>query len=396
MKRMWLVACCLLILVSSVIGVTIARGDSTAGASAEAPAKDARPNSLSVKAGEAKVIPLSGKEEQSKVSGWESSDKSVVAVDSGGRIDALKAGSAEITARFKDGSSYVCKVNVSKADKKSEEDPDYTHTTAIIANTDILEENLKKPVQNGRRPYRLHVNRKMNCVTAYTYDDQGKYTVPVRAMICSCGLNNSTILGVYNIYFHTEWHPLANNVVAQYASAIAGDYMFHSVPYTDYSCASLETEEYNKLGSPASLGCIRMAVGDVKWINDNCEEGTIVFLYDGDVPGPLGRPESMHITDLKCQWDPTDDDKENPYADKTPQIKGAKNVTVKAGSGYSMTDGVTATDTCGNDITKKIAVTGNVDADRAGTYRVTYTVTDALHRTAKEDVTVTVEEAEKD
>ena len=61
-----------------------------------------------------------------------------------------------------------------------------------------------------------------------------------------------------------------------------------------------------------------------------------------------------------------------------------------------MTDGVTATDTCGNDITKKIAVTGNVDADRAGTYRVTYTVTDALHRTAKEDITVTVEAAEKD
>ena len=120
--------------------------------------------------------------------------------------------------------------------------------------------------------------------------------------------------------------------------------------------------------------------------------GAQVIVYDDDDPGPLGKPEIVRITDHTCGWEPTDRDPENPYRNKTPQIFGAYNTTLPKGSDYQISDGVRAVDTCGNDITDDLEITGNVRTDRPGTYRVTYRVTDALNRTAQEDVTVTVEE----
>lgn len=49
-------------------------------------------------------------------------------------------------------------------------------------------------------------------MTVYTYDEKGKYTIPVRAMICSTGLDNSTITGDYTIGIKTEWLSLVGDV----------------------------------------------------------------------------------------------------------------------------------------------------------------------------------------
>ena len=51
----------------------------------------------------------------------------------------------------------------------------------------------------------------------------------------------------------------------------------------------LEYEEYNKLGTSASMGCVRMCVRDVKWVYDFCNVGTTVEFYDDeDDAGELG------------------------------------------------------------------------------------------------------------
>ena len=55
-------------------------------------------------------------------------------------------------------------------------------------------------------------------------------------------------------------------------------------------------------------------------------------------------------------------------------------------------DNIKAVDTCSNDITDKIAVTGNVVTSRVGKYKVTYSVTDSLHRSTSVDITETVTE----
>ncbi len=339
---------------------------------------------ITLKVGEAKVIEISD-DEESSLQSWTSSDDSIVSVDDGGRIDAKKIGMATITAKFSDKESS-CEVTVEKADEDEDADVD-TFSTAITANTDILYQNINSSYTN---PYAIYVNRKMNTVTVYTYDENGDYTIPVRAMVCSCGINDGTITGEFETYFTNEWHALLDNVYGHYVSGISGDYLFHSVPYYTESPDKLEVEEFNKLGTAASLGCVRMAIADTKWIFENCIVGTYVKIYDDDNPGPLGKPDTIKITDMSCGWDPTDDDENNPYNSKAPVINGAQDITIKKGDDYTVEKGITALDTCSNDITDKLSVVGNVVTTKAGTYKVTYQIKDALNRTAKTDITVTV------
>lgn len=340
---------------------------------------------ITIANGSSTIIPLSDIEEQTII-GFECSDENIVTVDDGGRIDALQEGVAEITANFSNLGSYKYKVIVTEAEDKIEYDG---FSTCILANTDILSENIRT-FTGKQNLYSIKVNRQMNCVTVYTYDSKGKYTIPIRAMVCSCGLNGGTILGDFKIYFQKEWNALLNDVYGHYVSGISGNYLFHSVPYYSTDENKLETEEYNKLGSDGSLGCVRLAVADSKWIYENCPVGTPVTIYDDSNPGPLGKPESMHIADLNNGWDPTDDDKNNPYLNQKPQISGVSDRTINVGENFDILDGVSAVDTCGNDITDKMIVTGNVISSKAGEYKVTYEVEDAMHRTAREDIIITV------
>ena len=163
-------------------------------------------------------------------------------------------------------------------------------------------------------PYYIKVNYKANVVTVYKKDDSGEYTKAVKAMICSCGDATPTS-GVYTISDKYTWRLLQGNVYGQYACRITGHILFHSVPYTSKDKSTLEYWEYDKLGTSASLGCVRLTVKDVKWIYDNCVSGTQVEFYGDSNPGPLGKPTSQKISnDTEVNgWDPTDPDKANPW-----------------------------------------------------------------------------------
>ena len=164
-------------------------------------------------------------------------------------------------------------------------------------------------------PYYIKINRKQNCITVYTSDENGEYTVPYKAMICSTGLYNATPRGTFHLSTKYLWRELYGKVYGQYATRITGGVLFHSVPYYKKSKSALCTEKYNKLGKQASMGFARLTVEDAKWIADNCPSGTTVEIYDDDDPGPLGKPEAAHIdTDSPNKgWDPTDPDVENPW-----------------------------------------------------------------------------------
>ncbi len=67
---------------------------------------------------------------------------------------------------------------------------------------------------------------------------------------------------------------------------------FHSVPYESASRDDLEDDEWNKLGSPASAGCVRMALKDLRYLyNTLPNETTVIFdgehNYSGTVPGQI-------------------------------------------------------------------------------------------------------------
>ena len=316
---------------------------------------------------------------------YSSSDEEVIRVDAGGRADALKTGKAQITVKST-GFSSNCIISVYKSDKATKDEV----TTAIKSNEDILEKNQK----NSKLPlYEITVNRKTNTVTVFTYDKDKKYTVPVRAMVCSCGTGGSDItpLGDYKVYFKKRWHLLYGDCYGQYITGFEGPYLFHSVPYFTQNADDLETEEYNKLSSNASQGCVRLSVSDAKWIYENCELDTAVKVVDEDESfDPLGKPNAVKI-DAKSKWDPTDPDSKNPYKDAVPKIEGAKDITVKSGEILNVYTGVKAYDTCSNDVTDKMKVYGNVINDKKGVYYVTYSITDDLGNTATKEIKVKVE-----
>lgn len=163
-------------------------------------------------------------------------------------------------------------------------------------------------------PYYIKVNRAANTVTVYSMDQKGDYSIPYKAFACSTG--DDTPLGTYRTSAKYRWHALYGGVYGQYATRIVDAILFHSVPYYAPDPSRLESVEYNKLGTAASMGCVRLCVRDVKWIYDHCPSGTIVEFYDdANNPGPLGKPEAEEIdlSDQRSGWDPTDPDPDNPW-----------------------------------------------------------------------------------
>lgn len=171
----------------------------------------------------------------------------------------------------------------------------------------------------GDHPYLIAVNRIQNTVTVYRQDEEGNYTIPDRAFVCSVGDNTPT--GYYLTEERYRWQGLYDNAWGQYATRIVDHILFHSVPYYSEEPDDLEYEEYNMLGSHASLGCVRLSVADAKWIYDNTEEGFPCVIYDDSlVDGPLGKPIpiTIDVNDAeKRGWDPTDPDEDNPWNEET-------------------------------------------------------------------------------
>ena len=188
---------------------------------------------------------------------------------------------------------------------------------------EVSEEQLKKEkvsenkVVTGSAAYYIRVNYGANVVTIYGKDDEGNYTKPVKAMICSCGRATPTG-GVYKTSRGYDWGALIGGVYGQYSTRIVGSILFHSVPYTARSKDSLEYWEFDKLGTKASAGCVRLQVVDAKWIFNNCGSGVMVEFYSSSDPGPLGKPSAPKISgNERCRnWDPTDYVSGNPWLDK--------------------------------------------------------------------------------
>ncbi len=190
----------------------------------------------------------------------------------------------------------------------------------------VVEEIAEKKYNEGitgSNPYYIVVNKQENVVTIYTKDQEGYYTEPFKAMICSTGIYTPQCSKYPKETYKTtgsknRWNYLQRNVYGQYATQIVGNILFHSVPYKRRDVSTLEYWEYDLLGTKASVGCIRLTVEDAKWIYDNISAGTMVRFCEEDDVGPLGKPEAKKISDNEeCRnWDPTDDHEGNPWKTK--------------------------------------------------------------------------------
>ncbi|MDF2484947.1 MAG: hypothetical protein K0R46_1115 [Herbinix sp.] len=247
--------------------------------------------------------------------------------------------------------------------------------------------------EQKKLPYLIKVNRYHNTITIYEQDEEGEYSIPVKAMTCSVGAYSRTITGTFPLKEKYRWKALMGDVWGQYSTRIVGGILFHSVYYYENgNPASLATAEYNKLGKAASHGCIRLTVEDAKWIYDNCPSGTLVEIFDDkNSPGPLGKPKTVKI-EKSVRWDPTDPDEKNPYFFRLPKLLGIEDKTIVWGEKVNLMKGVSAFSSTGQDITAEIEVEGEVDSGIPGEYKVTYSVEDELGKVKLKTVIYTVKE----
>ena len=225
-------------------------------------------------------------------------------------------------------------------------DIEITPTDENVILDEEPEESIEEPKENNEKkttnstttasqkeiPYYIKVNYGQNVVTVYKKDDNGNYSIPIKAMVCSSGVATPKS-GVYPISQKMTWGSLKGGVAGQYCTRIIKSILFHSVPYTKiYDKSSLEYWEYDKLGTKASAGCIRLTVQDAQWIFNNCVAGTKVEFYSDSNPGPLGKPSARKISDeVEVRgWDPTDPAPENPWRNyKKDDTKVDNNATAQ-------------------------------------------------------------------
>lgn len=191
---------------------------------------------------------------------------------------------------FKMNLSYTCKyVNGNKLFYSKSTGKQITDVTSLIGT---------------QSSYVIKVNKKMNTVTVYAKDPSKGYVIPVKAFVCSTG--KATPLGTFYTQAKYRWRALQHNYYGQWSTRITGSILFHSVPYNKYNNnKSLNVSMYNKLGSTASAGCVRLKSEDAKWIYDNCSLKTKVIVYNSNTSGPLGKPKALKLSSSHT-WDPTD------------------------------------------------------------------------------------------
>ncbi len=103
---------------------------------------------------------------------------------------------------------------------------------------------------------------------------------PIRTFRASGGkVSTPTPLGTYYVYNRGySFYNARLNEGAYYWVQFSGPFLFHSIPF-DASGKIIE-EEAEKLGRPASHGCVRLSLEDARWFYENVPNGTMIVIYN--------------------------------------------------------------------------------------------------------------------
>ncbi|WP_373453078.1 L,D-transpeptidase [Bifidobacterium callitrichos] len=100
----------------------------------------------------------------------------------------------------------------------------------------------------------------------------------IYSMIVSTGMNDTTPHGSFTIGVRGDhFYNPEERMGADYWVRITGPYLFHSVP-TNENAGQYLPDEGDKLGRPASHGCVRLSIADAKWFYDQIPSGTPVTI----------------------------------------------------------------------------------------------------------------------
>ncbi len=101
----------------------------------------------------------------------------------------------------------------------------------------------------------------------------------LKEFICSGGTpGDDTPLGEFTTIEKIEYSWIDRyNVGAYYWVRFYGNYLIHSVPFDENG--EMIVEEFEKLGNPASHGCIRLRLEEARWLYETLPLGVKVVIY---------------------------------------------------------------------------------------------------------------------
>ena len=251
---------------------------------------------------------------------YKSSNSKIASIDNKGKIKAKKTGKVTIYAIMK-WKTYSCTlivdangwVNDNKGNiyyfkgKKAVEGWNYIngYKYYFFKNCGILDQDVADRLK-GKQEYYIHDNRKQCKKTIFAKDGNKGFIIPVKSMSCSVGTKaHATPTGTFYTKSKARWAELMLKSYGQYCTRIFGSVLFHSIPGNFKSIYNVIPSVYNKLGSPASHGCIRLTVGDAKWIYDNCKLKTKVTINDKSDGCKFNKPKTAKLK-AGQNYDPTD------------------------------------------------------------------------------------------
>ncbi|MBE6905531.1 MAG: L,D-transpeptidase catalytic domain protein [Ruminococcaceae bacterium] len=173
-----------------------------------------------------------------------------------------------VRIRALDGRTGWCNKNYLKVRKSSVSEP-----TNLTEEEVVFSAFNQVTFEKATIPFTIHVFIKEQRVVVADAQD-----LVVQSFTCSTGKEGyETPTGMY--YINHRGKSFYNEKLKEgafYWTQFYGDYLFHSVPFNEDR--EIEKTEADKLGEPASHGCIRLSMNDAKWIYDNIKKDTKVII----------------------------------------------------------------------------------------------------------------------
>lgn len=154
-------------------------------------------------------------------------------------------------------------------------------------------------------PYYLYYEKESHTLTVYKADSEGYYTVPCRTICAACGSTPSkTPTGIHKLGEKMRWKKFSDTLYASYGIAYASGVWLHGTCFNEEKPNTIVTHYYNSIGENSTGGCIRMQVGHIYWIYENCPEGTVLEIVNGAPRGTSSiKPDPIPEA---AAYDPTD------------------------------------------------------------------------------------------
>jgi lipoprotein-anchoring transpeptidase ErfK/SrfK len=135
----------------------------------------------------------------------------------------------------------------------------------------------KAPPAAGEPLYYLVLKKSEHTLTVYAADRKGGHTNEVfRTITTATGKRTTpTPTGKFTLTTREAWHFFGKSY-APYAIKYANGKYLHGPLYKKQDVTTMVASSALDIGTDATGGCLRMSFVDIKWIYENCGEGTIL------------------------------------------------------------------------------------------------------------------------